>query len=101
MYIDSKFDASPPFNPKSAGAGQIGGIVRPEDDVATDRVVVAAFLWAAVLVSLAELVAAFALVGSLRPFRRPVCNAHGSVSRFCTYRELCDPGLMLVLSAVP
>ena len=67
----------PAFIPQSAGAGQIGGIVRPEDDVATDRVVVAAFLWAAVLVSLAELVAAFALVGSLRPFRRPVCNAHG------------------------
>ena len=33
---------------------------------------VSAFLWALVLVSLVELVGAFALVGNLRPFRRPL-----------------------------
>ena len=41
---------------------------------------VSAFLWAVVLVSLIELVAAFALVGSLRPFRRPGRN-YSSVSQ--------------------
>ena len=58
---------------KSAGAGQITGIISPseQNSITTDQIVVSAFLWALVLVSLVELVAAFALVGSLRPFRRP------------------------------
>lgn len=70
---------------QSAGAGQITGILSPSDrngggdGVSADQHVVSAFLWALVLVSLIELVAAFALVGSLRPFRRP-----GSVHQIIT-----------------
>ena len=65
---------------QSAGAGQITGIISPSDEngggVSGDQHVVSAFLWALVLVSLIELVVAFALVGSLRPFRRPGRNVH-------------------------